>query len=100
MPASWAIAGRCSAVLVDPPEAATTAAAFSSDLRVTMSRGLMLLATRSITVRPQARAIAARSELTAGTKAEPGSAMPMASDTAAIVLAVYWPGQAPIVGQA
>ena len=42
MPHSCAMAGRCSAALVEPPEAATTAAAFSSALRVTMSRGRML----------------------------------------------------------
>ena len=39
MPASWAIAGRCRPALVEPPVAATAAAAFSSDLRVTRSRG-------------------------------------------------------------
>ena len=44
MPASCAIAGRCSAALVEPPDAATTMAAFSSALRVTMSRGRMPLA--------------------------------------------------------
>ena len=41
IPASFAIAGRCKAALVDPPEAATTAAAFSKDLRVTISLGLI-----------------------------------------------------------
>src|SRR5580692_1610443 len=100
MPHSCAIAGRCNAVLVEPPDAATTAEAFSSDLRVTMSRGRMLLATSSITVRPQAAAMAPRSELTAGTNADPGKAIPRASDTAAMVLAVYCPGQAPMVGHA
>ena len=43
MPASWAMAGRCSPALVEPPVAATTTAAFSSALRVTMSRGLMVI---------------------------------------------------------
>ena len=42
MPHSCAIAGRCRPALVEPPEAATTVAAFSSALRVTMSRGRML----------------------------------------------------------
>ena len=39
IPASLAMAGMCSAVLVDPPVAATMAQAFSSALRVTISRG-------------------------------------------------------------
>ena len=39
MPASCAIAGICSAALVEPPVAATIAQAFSSAFRVTMSRG-------------------------------------------------------------
>jgi hypothetical protein len=34
-----AIAGRCRPALVEPPVAATTTAAFSRALRVTMSRG-------------------------------------------------------------
>ena len=55
MPASCAIAGRCSAALVEPPVAATTAAAFSSALRVTMSRGRMFLAISSITFSPEAK---------------------------------------------
>ena len=43
MPASCAIAGRCSAALVEPPVAETTVAAFSSAFSVTMSRGRMFL---------------------------------------------------------
>jgi hypothetical protein len=39
MPASCAMAGMCSAALVEPPVAETTAQAFSSAWRVTMSRG-------------------------------------------------------------
>ena len=41
-----------SAALVEPPEAATTVAAFSSALRVTMSRGRICCAIRSITISP------------------------------------------------
>ena len=52
MPASCAIAGRCRAALVEPPEAATVMAAFSSALRVTMSRGRMFRAMSSITFSP------------------------------------------------
>ncbi len=54
MPHSCAIAGRCRPALVEPPEAATTVAAFSSALRVTMSRGRMLRAMSSITFSPAA----------------------------------------------
>ena len=49
MPASCAMAGRCSAALVEPPVAATTMAAFSNALRVTMSRGRMPSARSRIT---------------------------------------------------
>jgi hypothetical protein len=52
MPHSCAIAGRCSAALVEPPEAATTVAAFSSALRVTMSRGRMFWRMSSTTISP------------------------------------------------
>ena len=52
--ASTARAGRCSPALVEPPDAATTAAAFSSALRVTMARGRMLEAISSITFSPAA----------------------------------------------
>ena len=56
IPASWAIAGRCRPPLVDPPEAATTTAAFSSDLRVTMSRARMPCSSSRITASPDASA--------------------------------------------
>ena len=39
MPASLAIAGKCSAALAEPPVAATIAAPFSSARRVTIARG-------------------------------------------------------------
>ena len=100
MPASLAIAGRCSNPLVDPPVAATTAAAFSSALRVTMSRGRRLSLSRRITASPVWNAKASRSAITAGAADEPGSARPIASDTQAMVLAVNWPPQAPADGHA
>ena len=65
-PASCAIAGRCSAALVEPPVADTTAQAFSSALRVTMSRGsgaspitaaISCLAARRIKGDPKTRSI-------------------------------------------
>ena len=56
MPASLAIAGRCSAPLVEPPVAATTTAAFSSARRVTISRGRMPVSSRRITAWPESAA--------------------------------------------
>jgi hypothetical protein len=56
MPASLAIAGRCRPALVEPPVAATMAAAFSNDLRVTTSRGRNCDLIRSITALPLATA--------------------------------------------
>ena len=49
IPASFAIAGRCSAALVDPPVAATTRAALTKAARVQMSRGRRLRSSNSIT---------------------------------------------------
>ena len=52
IPHSCAIAGRCSAAFVEPPVAATTTAAFSSDFRVTISRGRIRRASNSMTALP------------------------------------------------
>ena len=41
IPASFAMAGKCRAAFVDPPDAATITAAFSNDFFVTISRGLI-----------------------------------------------------------
>ena len=70
MPHSWAMAGRCNAALVDPPEAATTAAAFSSARRVTMSRGRMFCEINSITFSPAAMQKESRISYGAGAPAE------------------------------
>ncbi len=51
-PASWAIAGRCSPAFVEPPVQATTRAAFSRLLRVTMSRARIDFSRRFITAMP------------------------------------------------
>ena len=51
-PASWAMAGRWSTVLVEPPMAMSTAMAFSKDSTVMMSRGQMLCFTKSIITAP------------------------------------------------
>ena len=90
IPASCAMAGKCSAALVEPPVAPTVTAAFSSALRVTMSRGRNWLATSAITARPLSTAQRSRSSYGAGDPAEPGSARPIASLTMAMVLAVNW----------
>ncbi len=91
MPASWAIAGRCKAALVEPPVAATIAAAFSRLARVTSSRGSGPPRARiAITVSPARRASAGRVASSAGAMVEPGSARPSASN---------WPAQAPMVGR-
>ena len=100
MPASCAIAGRCRPALVEPPVAPATIAAFSSALRVTMSRGRSRLSSSAITARPNSTAKRSRSSYGAGEPAEPGSARPIASLTIAMVLAVNWPPQAPAEGQA
>src|SRR2546423_14953338 len=98
MPHSCAIAGRCSAALVDPPDAATTAAAFSSARRVTMSRGRIFDAISSITFSPAVVQNASRISYGAGAPAEYGSASPIASDTVAMVLAVDFSTHATAAG--
>ncbi len=60
-PISCAIAGRCSAALVEPPVAPTTTAAFSSARMVTMSRGRRLRSSSAITARPLSSANRSRS---------------------------------------
>ncbi len=65
-PASFAIAGKCSAALVEPPVAATTAAAFSNAARVQMSRGRRPLASSAITASPALSAKSSRASSSAG----------------------------------
>jgi hypothetical protein len=100
MPASCAMAGMCSAALVEPPVAETTAQAFSSAWRVTMSRGSGASPmTAAINALPALRSSGARSLNTAGTMLEPIGARPSASLTMPMVLAVNWPAQAPADGR-
>ena len=98
-PASQAIASRCSTAFVDPPNAITTAIAFSNASRVMICRAVIPLAIIPMTASPDARAMPSRRRSTAGGLAEPGSAMPSASAALAMVLAVYMPPQAPSPGQ-
>ncbi len=97
--ASRAIASRCSTALVEPPSAITTAMAFSNASRVRICRAVMPARSMPTTASPERCANPSRRRSTAGGAAEPGSDMPSASPTAAIVLAVYMPPQAPSPGQ-
>ncbi len=99
-PASRAMASKWSTALVEPPLAATPAMAFSMALRVTMARGLMPRRTASTTNWPQRKATPSLSGSTCGTAAVPIGERPISSITVAMVLAVYWPPQAPAPGQA
>ncbi|WP_163733499.1 hypothetical protein [Mycobacterium gallinarum] len=98
-PASDAIASRCRTALVDPPNAITTAMAFSNASIVSMS--LVVIPRRSIstTASPERRAYSSRRESIATGDALPGSDMPSASAADAMVLAVYIPPHAPSPGQ-
>ena len=51
-PISWAIAGRCNAVFVEPPMAVTTVTAFSNAFFVSMSDGLISFLKRFKTASP------------------------------------------------
>ena len=99
-PASEAMASRCSTALVDPPRALTTAMAFSNASRVRMSLGRISLRSRFSTATPLAWAKSSRRLSGAGGDDDPGSAMPRASATAAMVLAVNMPAHDPSLGQA
>jgi hypothetical protein len=86
--------------LVDPPVAITSATAFSSDLRVMMSRGLRLRLTASTSMRADAAALSAFSASGEAICEEPSRLMPSASNEELMVLAVNMPPQAPTDGQA
>ena len=100
IPASWAIAGKCNAVLEDPPSAISTATAFSNASLVKISLGLKSAFKTSIICIPAFLASLALSENTAGTVPFPGSPIPSASVKQFIVFAVYIPAHDPQVGQA
>ena len=86
--------------MVEPPSAMTTVIAFSNASLVMICRAVMPLRSRLTTASPEATAKASRRLSGAGGAALPGSAMPSASATLAIVLAVYMPPQEPMPGQA
>ena len=84
---------------MEPPSAITTVMAFSKASMVMIWRAVMPSRSISTTASPERCANPSRRRSTAGGAAEPGSDMPSASPTAAIVLAVYMPPQAPSPGQ-
>ena len=84
---------------MEPPSAITTAIAFSNASRVMTWRAVMPWRSIPTTASPERCAKPSRRRSTAGGAAEPGSDMPSASATEAIVLAVYMPPQAPSPGQ-
>ncbi len=73
--------------------------AFSNASRVITCRAVMPFSSIPTTASPERCANPSRRRSTAGGAADPGSDMPSASPTAAIVLAVYMPPQAPSPGQ-
>jgi hypothetical protein len=99
-PASWAMASRWSTALVDPPRAMTVVMAFSKAGRVMIWRGRMLASSSPITASPDRTAYSRSRGSMAGTEADPGSDIPIASPTEAMVLAVNIPAQEPAPGQA
>ena len=98
--ASCAMASRCSTALVEPPSAITTAIAFSNASFVMIWRGRIPSSMRFRTARPLSYAKSSRRRSTAAGAALPGSDMPIASPTDAIVLAVNMPAHDPSVGHA
>jgi len=97
---AWAMASRWRTALVEPPVAATEAMALSIEARVTKVRGRTSRRTRSMTSSPVRRAASSFLGSTAGISLSPAGERPMNSMTMLMVLAVYWPPQAPAPGQA
>ena len=100
MPSSRAIAIRCSTPFVEPPVAATQAAAFSSAARVISCEGRRSRRTTSITRRPAAIAASDLRSWVAGMPESAEGLMPRKSSAVAMVLAVNMPPHAPAPGSA
>ena len=90
-----AIAVRWIIPFVEPPIASSTRSAFSKDFSVRIRSGVSLLRASSMAVLPDFSAMRMRSAVTAGADALPGKAIPSASATHAIVLAVPITEQVP-----
>ena len=81
--------------LVEPPMASSTRSAFSTDFAVMTRSGVRPLFASATAVAPERSATRMRSAVTAGGEALPGRAMPRASATQAMVLAVPITEQVP-----
>ena len=99
-PTSRATARRWSTTLVEPPVAIAPAMPFRKAFRVRIWRGATPFRRSSITSWPVSKATSSLGGSTAGMPSNPIGEMPIISNTVAIVLAVYWPPQAPAPGQA
>ena len=99
MPASWAMAGRCSMLFVLQPMAMSIVRALWKASAVMISRGRIFFRTSSMICMPACFARRMRSEYTAGMVPLPGRPMPSTSVRQFIELAVYMPEQEPHVGQ-
>ena len=99
-PASFAMANKCNTALVLPPNAFTTAMAFSKAFLVMMSRGRIPKRSKFTTASPARRASSSRLRSIAGADADPGKLIPIASAIDDIVLAVNMPPHAPSPGHA
>ena len=98
-PASWAMASRCSTVLVEQPRAISQVSALRMERSLTIWRAVTPRRTRSMTAMPACLASCSRLAYTAGMVPLPGRAMPMASHRQFMLLAVYMPEQEPQPGQ-
>ena len=86
--------------MVEPPVAAIEAMPFSRAALVTMCDGRTSRRTRSMISSPVRWAAASLAGSSAGVPLRPAGDSPMNSMTVLIVLAVYWPPQAPGPGHA
>ena len=84
--------------LVEPPIARRTRSAFSKAGAVRIFPGVRPLAAIATATAPVRSATRTRSAVTAGGEAPPGTIMPRASATQAIVLAVPMTEQVPTLG--
>jgi len=100
MPASCAMAGRCSAVFDDPPNAMSTEMAFLKASRVMMSLGFRPFLTISMIAMPVSFASRTLAASTAGMVPFPLRAMPSASERQFMEFAVNIPLHDPAPGQA
>jgi hypothetical protein len=95
MPRRPAIAVTWITPFVDPPMASSTRSAFSNAFAVRIWSGVMRFFAMSTATAPVRSAIRTRSAVTAGAEAPPGTIIPSASVTHAMVLAVPITEQVP-----